>query len=243
MNDFGLTRADVISENLARAELRIAQASQAFGRVSPNTDNPITLIVVTKTYPDSDIKILHDLGVRNVGENRDQEARAKAAQSPSDLQWHMIGQIQRNKINSIASWADVIHTCDRLEIVAPMSKAAVGLAKELEIFIQVNLDPAAPENRGGIQPVGLLPLAAQIASAPGLLLRGLMAVAPHPTTGIAADTAFERLAELSHTLVTEYPYATAISAGMSHDLEAAIEFGATHVRLGSAILGGRPVVQ
>ena len=243
------SRATAIAENLSRAELRISQACQTSGRgnggIGGNGGNadPVTLIVVTKTYPESDVEILHGLGVRNVGENRDQEARAKASLSPEGMIWHMIGQIQRNKINSIVAWADFVHTCDRMELVTPLSRAALNHSKELGVFIQVNLDPAAPAHRGGVQPSEMLPLAAQIAAAPGLTLMGLMAVAPHPSTAIAPAGAFERLAGLSSALMTEYPHATYLSAGMSDDLEEAIAHGATHVRLGSAILGGRPVVE
>lgn len=243
MSDLDSARVAVVAENLLRTELRITQACRTFDRENDNNGNPVTLIVVTKTYPESDIEILHDLGVRNVGENRDQEARAKASLSPVDMVWHMIGQIQRNKVNSIVGWADLVHTCDRLELVPPLSRAAINHSKEVGVFVQVNLDPSAPANRGGVQPMDMLPLAAQIAEAPGLTLMGLMAVAPHPSTGIAADGAFERLAELSLVLRAEYPHASFISAGMSNDLEEAIAHGATHVRLGSAILGERPMVQ
>lgn len=243
MSDHGLPRVEIIAENLRSAERRIAQACQMSGRGNTASADSVTLIVVTKTHPETDVEILYDLGVRNVGENRDQEAKVKAAHSPSDLLWHMIGQIQRNKINSIVSWADVVHTCDRSEIVEPLSRAAIGHSKLLKVFIQVNLDPSAPENRGGTQPSGMLPLAERIAEAPGLTLEGLMAVAPHPSTGIGADIAFEQLATLSQILSNQFPEATDISAGMSDDLEEAIHYGATHVRLGSAILGDRPRVQ
>lgn len=237
------TRADVIADNLWRAEQRIANACRAAGRENTVNGNPVTLIVVTKTYPEADVQILYDLNVRNVGENRDQEAKAKAAQSPAGLVWHMIGQIQRNKVNSIVSWADVVHTCDRVDLVEPLSRAAVARSKLLQVFIQVNLDPSAPDNRGGIQPTGMLQLAEEIAATQALELQGLMAVAPHPSTGIRAISAFEQLAELSGILSHQFPEATKISAGMSNDLEEAIEYGATHVRLGSAILGDRPGVE
>ncbi len=243
MSDRNFYRTELIAENLRNAEQRIDQACRISGRKDTSIPNSVTLIVVTKTYPETDVQILCDLGVRNVGENRDQEAKPKAAHSPSDLIWHMIGQIQRNKINSIVSWADAVHTCDRAEIVEPLSRAALAHSKLLGVFIQVNLDPSAPENRGGIQPDGMLALAESIAAEPALKLQGLMAVAPHPSTGIEADASFEQLAKLSQTLSSQFPGATDISAGMSNDLEEAIAHGATHVRLGSAILGDRAGVQ
>lgn len=236
-------RAVTIQENLRYSRERILRACEAEKRTNENTVDPVTLIVVTKTYPESDVEILHGLGIRHVGENRDQEARVKSVQAPSEMCWHMIGQIQRNKINSIAAWADVIHTCDRPELVEPLSRAAINHAKILGVFVQINLDPLAPDNRGGVQPSGMLALAQNIAESPGLDLLGLMAVAPHPSTGIAVESAFERLAEFSRLLVTDYPQASSISAGMTGDLEEAIKYGATHVRLGSAILGERGTVE
>ena len=243
MNDLDRARESQIARGLEQAKKRVVAACQTFGRVNVDGKEPVTLIVVTKTHPATDVEILRHLGVHHVGENRDQEARAKSELSPPDLTWHMIGQIQRNKINSIARWADVIHTCDRSDLVNPLSRAAETHGKLLDVLIQVNLDPQAPANRGGALPQELLPLAEHVNAAVGLTLRGLMAVAPHPSTGIDPGSAFKRLAGLSAALVQEFPHATEISAGMSEDLEAAIEHGATHVRLGSAILGARPTVQ
>ena len=226
-----------LEESLASARDRIAKACEQYGRKN------VELMVVTKTHPVSDIKILYQLGVRSVGENRDQEGRVKAEQLPSDLTWNMIGQIQSKKINSIARWAQVIQTCDRLSLVDQFSRAAHAAAKNIGLMIQVSLDPASPVGRGGAQPDQVMALAAAIDQAPGLDLLGLMAVAPHPTTGIAPTDAFSELANISANLTAKYPAATQISAGMSEDLEAAIAHGATQVRLGSAILGAREVVQ
>lgn len=226
-----------LEESLASARERLAKACDQYGRKN------VELMVVTKTHPVSDIEILYQLGVRSVGENRDQEGRVKAEQLPSDLTWNMIGQIQSKKINSIARWAQVIQTCDRLSLVEKFSQAAHIAEKNIGLMIQVSLDPNSPVGRGGVQPDQVMGLAAAIDQAPSLDLLGLMAVAPHPTTGIAPTDAFSVLARISGVLTTRYPEATQISAGMSEDLEAAIAHGATQVRLGSAILGARDVVQ
>jgi len=226
-----------LEESLASARERLAKACDQYGRKN------VELMVVTKTHPVSDIEILYQLGVRSVGENRDQEGRVKAEQLPSDLTWNMIGQIQSKKINSIARWAQVIQTCDRLSLVEKFSQAAHIAEKNIGLMIQVSLDPNSPVGRGGVQPDQVMGLAAAIDQAPSLDLLGLMAVAPHPTTGIAPTDAFSVLARISGDLTARYPEATQISAGMSEDLEAAIAHGATQVRLGSAILGARDVVQ
>ena len=237
MNESQRLRVEDISANLRQAHERIDAACSDFGREG------VTLIVVTKTHPVSDLVILSELGVRDVGENRDQEARTKSVELAQDFTWHMIGQIQRNKINSIVRWADVIHTCDREELVDPIERSAASIDKDLDIFIQVNVDPFAPAGRGGIHPQKMMPLARRIAEAPHLRLRGLMAVAPHPSTGVDPEHAFSQVQQLSAQLQEQFPFARDISAGMSADLEAAIKYGATHLRLGSAILGDRPPVQ
>lgn len=226
-----------IEEALTRAHERIRAACEASGREN------VELIVVTKTHPRTDVDILYQLGVRTVGENRDQEGRLKSLGTPSDLQWHMIGQVQSKKINSITRWADVVQTIDRAEIIDSFSRAAQNLSKELGVMIQVSLDPQASPGRGGVQPDQVPVLADLIARASSLRLLGVMAVAPHPSTGIAADGAFAHLEHISAALRADFPEAVQISAGMSGDLEQAIAHGATQVRLGSAILGERPVVE
>jgi pyridoxal phosphate enzyme (YggS family) len=237
VDNVNMERFRELEESLASARERLAKACDQYGRKN------VELMVVTKTHPVSDIEILYQLGVRSVGENRDQEGRVKAEQLPSDLTWNMIGQIQSKKINSIARWAQVIQTCDRLSLVEKFSQAAHIAEKNIGLMIQVSLDPNSPVGRGGVQPDQVMGLAAAIDQAPSLDLLGLMAVAPHPTTGIAPTDAFSVLARISGDLTTRYPEATQISAGMSEDLEAAIAHGATQVRLGSAILGARDVVQ
>lgn len=227
-----------IEQGLTRARERIRAACVAAAR-----SEQVDLIVVTKTHPRTDIDILYELGVRAVGENRDQEGREKSVEAPQDLMWNMIGQIQSKKVNSITRWADVVQTLDRLDLIEPFSRAAQSLDKKLGVMIQVSLDPHSPAGRGGVQPDQVPILAEEIAQAAGLRLLGVMAVAPHPSTGIDAGAAFGLLAQVSADLRSRFPEATEISAGMSDDLEEAIAHGATQVRLGSAILGGRPIVE
>lgn len=198
----------------------------------------ITLLVVTKTYPAEDVRLLAELGVTDVAENRDQEAKQKAADTADlPLTWHFVGQLQRNKARSVARYADVVHSVDRARLVAPLSAAAEAVDRDLSVLLQVNLDDAVDTGRGGAAVADLMELAAEVAAADRLDLRGVMAVAPR--TG-DPGAAFARLASVSEEIVESYPGATWISAGMSGDLEAAITNGATHLRIGSAILGHRP---
>ncbi|GAA0220066.1 YggS family pyridoxal phosphate-dependent enzyme [Cryptosporangium japonicum] len=194
------------------------------------------MIAVTKTWPASDVAELAALGVHDVAENKDQEARAKASSLESlDVRWHFVGQLQRNKARSVVRYADVVHSVDRPELVTALAKAAAQHRDApLDVLVQVDLDSAA--GRGGVAPAGVLALAAEVAASDTLRLVGLMAVAP---LGGDPDHAFARLADVSRALRGEHADATWISAGMSGDLESAVRHGATHVRVGSALLGKR----
>lgn len=234
-------RRAFLSEQLAQVRGRIDRACQAAGR----TDH-VNLVVVTKTYPASDVDLLAELGVTDVGENRDQEAKAKRADvSAEDLRWHMIGQLQRNKATSVARWADVVESVDRPSLVDALARgcAQADRVRPLGVLIQVDLDPPESIDRGGCPPDDVPLLAQAIAAHEQLELQGVMAVAPHPATGIPAERAFARLREVAGRLQSGWPSATTISAGMSDDLEEAIARGATQVRIGGAILGPRPKVQ
>ncbi|MFD7624219.1 YggS family pyridoxal phosphate-dependent enzyme [Streptomyces sp. NBC_00984] len=229
-----------LAENLARVEERIVSACVAAGREREE----VTLIVVTKTYPASDVRILHELGVRHVAENRDQDAAPKAAECADlSLTWHFVGQLQTNKVRSVASYADVVQSVDRTRLVTALSAAAVREGRELGCLIQVALDAESGErgDRGGVAPDGIEELAAAVDSAPGLRLGGLMTVAPlaGPYAG-RQRAAFDRLMEFSSRLRGNHPAANMVSAGMSADLEDAVAAGATHVRVGTAVLGVRP---
>ncbi|WP_418956560.1 YggS family pyridoxal phosphate-dependent enzyme [Streptomyces tritici] len=233
-------RRTQLAENLARVEERISAACAAAGRQRED----VTLIVVTKTYPASDVRILHELGVRHVAENRDQDAAPKAAACADlDLRWHFVGQLQTNKVRSVVGYADVVQSVDRLKLVSALSAAAEKRGRELGCLIQVALDAESNERgaRGGVGPDGVEELAGAVEAAPGLRLDGLMTVAPlaGPYAGRPRE-AFDRLMDLSTALRANRPAANMVSAGMSADLEEAVAAGATHVRIGSAVLGVRP---
>jgi len=229
-----------LAANLEKVEARIAAACAAAGRKREE----VTLIVVTKTYPAGDVRILSELGVRHVAENRDQDAAPKAAAcSDLPLTWHFVGQLQTNKVRSVVGYADVVQSVDRSRLVTALSKEAVRAGREVGCLIQVALDAEESERgaRGGVGPDGIEELADLVASAPGLRLGGLMTVAPltGPYAGRQRD-AFDRLMELATLVRRNHPAANMVSAGMSADLEQAVAAGATHVRVGTAVLGVRP---
>ena len=219
-------RSQELSSNLDSIRARIGAAIQGSGR---NPDE-VTLIVVTKTFPASDVQILYDLGVRDFGENRDQEASVKSLELPDDCRWHFQGQIQSNKLKSIAEWADVLHSIDDIAHARKLN----SLVAEKDIFVQVSLDNLP--NRGGVLPNLLPDFLEEVSALANLNLRGLMAVAP---LGEEPARAFSRLKVLSDQVVRVHPKAHEISAGMSNDFEAAVAQGATHIRIGSQILGVR----
>ena len=241
-------RREQLAANLAVVERRIAAACAAAGR--PRDE--VTLVVVTKTYPASDVGLLSGLGVVDVAENRDQEAAPKAAECQNlALRWHFVGQLQTNKVRSVLGYADRVHSVDRLRLVDALSAGVVKTERPpLGCLIQVDLggepggDSGAgefPAGRGGALPAAVPELADALAAAPGLRLDGLMAVAP--LLGRYAGNpgaAFARLAEIASRVREVHPAATMVSAGMSGDLEQAIAAGATHVRVGTAVLGARP---
>ncbi|MCO6005846.1 YggS family pyridoxal phosphate-dependent enzyme [Actinoallomurus purpureus] len=228
------SREDQLAANLAAVRERVAKACAAAGRSA----DEVTVIAVTKTFPASDVRLLAGLGVTDVAENRDQEASEKAAECRDlPLTWHFVGQLQTNKARSVVSYSDVVHSIDRERLVTALSGAAVRADRSIRCLVQVALDDA--EGRGGIRSDGMPALADAIASAPGLTLAGVMAVAP---LGGDPAAAFARLAEIAAALRTAHPEAKMISAGMSGDMEEAIACGATHVRVGTALLGGRRAI-
>ena len=230
------TRRSQIAEGLTAARERIADAC----RLASRPVDSVRLVVVTKTFPASDVLVLQELGCTDVGENRDQEARAKRAELASSgdgLRWHMIGQLQRNKARSVAQWADVVESVDRLELALAVARAAQSAGRVIDILIQVALDPEPVPGRGGAHPAAVPELAMAASALPGLRLAGVMGVAP---LGGDPDDAFARLADVSGRVQASIPTATEISAGMSGDFERAIAHGATQIRLGGAILGNRP---
>ena len=224
-----MSRAMELTNNLTEVNQRINIAAK---KVSRSVDE-ITLITVTKTFPTSDIEILYQLGLRDFGENRDQEASKKVTNLPKDIRWHFQGQIQSNKLKSITSWASCIHSVDQLRYAQLISQL-IGDAK-MPIFIQVSLDKTS-KNRAGVEPDELIKMATQVSELPGISLQGLMAVAP---LDMAAELAFTKLAKIREVFLTSFPTAKSLSIGMSGDYETAIEYGATHIRIGSSILGNR----
>ncbi len=201
----------------------------------------MTLTVVTKFFPASDVRLLADLGVRHVGENRHQEAEAKHAECADlDLTWHFIGGLQSNKAAAVAGYADVVESVDRAKLLRGLSTGAhAGRPSRSTSWCRSTSTPSrrAGSGRAGCSPDDVDRLAEQVAAAEGLRLRGVMAVAP---LGADPVPAFAKLAEIAARVRLVDPAATWVSAGMSGDLEQAVESGATHVRIGSAVLGSRP---
>ncbi len=230
-----MNRADELATNLRTVQARIAQACEAAGRP------PATLVVVTKFFGADDVRRLAALGVTDIGENRDQEAAAKHDQCQDlPLTWHFIGQLQTNKANSVVRYADLIHTVDRPHLVTALQKAAARADKQQDVLLQLNLDPQPRSGRGGVAPADLPALMEAAAGAEALRVRGVMGVAP---LGEDPAPAFERLQQAAAHVQHEIPGADIVSAGMSLDLEVAVKYGATHLRIGTAVMGSRPDVR
>ncbi|MCG8655622.1 MULTISPECIES: YggS family pyridoxal phosphate-dependent enzyme [unclassified Yimella] len=231
-----MSRSAELRDNLTTVQRRIAGAARSVGRDPGEVD----LVVITKYFPVDDVRRLIDLGVQHIGENKDQEASQKLADLPAaereGVRVHFVGQLQSNKAGHVSAYADVVQSVDRAKIVNALAKGAARHERDVDVMLQVDLDGTDP-GRGGVLADDLLDLAQSVADADRLTLRGVMAVAPR---GGDAGDAFARLAELAGAVQAVHPGADCISAGMSGDLEAAIEHGATHVRVGSAILGPRP---
>ncbi len=239
MNDtpHDLHRRDELAANLDVVRRRIASACEGADR----EPGEVSLVVVTKFFPASDLRVLAGLGVTDVGENRHQEAQAKASECADlGLRWHFIGGLQSNKAGAVASYADVVESVDRAKLVGPLSRGAHTRGHDVDVLLQVSLDPPGAQHRSGADASDLADLGRAVVQADSLRLRGLMAVAP---LGEEPEVAFARLAAIHRDFVAEHPDATVLSAGMSGDLESAIAHGATHVRVGSAVLGPRPAVQ
>lgn len=231
-----MTRIEELRDNLGVVRRRIEESCRTVGR-----SDEVQLIVVTKFFPASDVRLLAKLGVTDVGENRHQEAVAKSAECEElGLRWHFIGAMQSNKAGAIAGWADVVETIDRPKLVSALDRGAQSRSHEVDVLLQVSLDPPSAAHRAGADAGELSALADRVVASESLRLRGLMAVAP---LGEDPAAAFTRLADVREQFLQEHPSATVLSAGMSADLEQAIALGATHVRVGSAVLGPRPAVK
>jgi len=220
-----IDRRSEITSNLQAVRDEISKAVASAGR----SLEEITLIAVTKTFPASDVEILRDLGVTHFGENRDSDAAPKASTVAGT--WHFQGQIQSNKLKSITSWANVIHSLDEIRHFEVIEKSA---PHPLDIFCQVSLDGS--EGRGGVSEQKLYELAQAIEKSATHRLQGLMAVAP---LGVDPTVAFSKLSAIRKAFMADFPKANKLSAGMSGDYKEAIAYGATHIRIGSSILGSR----
>lgn len=231
-------RREELAANLQRVRERIAVACRAAARAPEE----VTLTVVTKFFPASDVHLLAGLGVTDVGENRHQEAEAKAVElAELGLRWHFVGTLQSNKAAAVAGYADVVESVDRAKLVHGLAKGATRRTHPLDCLIQVSLDPpGAGAGRAGAEPAAVESLARSVVETEGLRLRGVMGVAPHGSDPLPA---FQRLVGVAAEVRLVEPSATWISAGMSSDLEQAIAAGATHVRVGSAVLGARPQIK
>lgn len=243
-------RVAELTASLAAVRSRLARAAQAAGRAADG----ITLLPITKFFPAGDVAILWRLGCRVFGESREQEAAAKIAEfdrliaespDPGPARWHMVGQIQRNKAKHIAAWADTVHSLCTEKVATALDGASAQAIAEgrrnrrLRVFVQISLD--GDTRRGGVDigdPAAVDRLCARVADSDGLELVGLMAV---PPLGADPDRAFAALAAEHRRVRGEHPGATELSAGMSGDLEAAVRHGSTCVRVGTALMGERPL--
>ena len=239
-------RESELATALAALRDRMAAAAQAAGRDAADVE----LLPVTKFFPASDVAILWRLGCRSFGESREQEASAKIAEfqaltGATDVDWHMVGQIQRNKAKHIAAWADTVHSVSTAKVAVALDRGAMqaiddGLRTDpVNVFVQISLD--GDTERGGVDvgdPAAVDAICAQVAQADGLRLVGLMAI---PPLGVDADDAFTALAAEHRRVLTNHPGATQLSAGMSGDQEAAVRHGSTCVRVGTALMGNRPL--
>lgn len=223
--------------SLAAVRAQIAAVCAVAGR----DPSEITLVAVTKTFPVSDIMLLSQLGVTDIGENRDSEAAPKAAACAAaglPVRWHFVGQLQVNKAASVAGYADVVHSVDRARLAEALGRRSRAEGRVISCLIQVSLDdPGLHAGRGGAAPDEVGDLAAEVAAHDSLRLAGVMGIAP---LGEPPRPAYARLRRIAETVRAAYPGAQVISAGMSGDMAEAIAEGATHVRIGTALLGGRP---
>lgn len=236
-----------LARNLAVVRDRVERACRQAGR----DQREVRLVVVTKYFPAADVRLLAELGVTDIGESRDQEASAKLELLCADHadgvtrgagggglggieQVHFIGRLQTNKAGHVATYADVVHSVDRPRLLAALDKGAAAAGRRVAVLLQVSLD--GDPSRGGAREDDIDSLVQVALAQPHLDLRGLMAVAP---LGSEPDEAFARLAEVARQVRLQVPTASWVSAGMSGDLEAAVRHGATHLRVGSAILGSR----
>ena len=221
-------RANLIAQSLELVKKQITSAALGAGR----SVDEITLIAVTKTYPVSDVEILHSLGQRDFGENRSEEGAEKSVQVNGT--WHYQGQVQSRKLREIAGWATFIHSIDSPDHALKLSRICAESGKDISIFLQLSLD-GAPD-RGGVMASEIFTLAEKVSNLPNIKLAGLMCV---PPVSYEHQRAFSEIAQIHQSFLSTFSQAKLLSAGMSSDFEVAIAHGATHLRIGSQILGSR----
>lgn len=227
-------RRKEVSQRIAEIHSRVQAACEASSRSS----SEVGVVYVTKYAPVSDVELLLSLGHQMCGENKAQSLRDRSAvPGLENVEWHFLGQLQRNKANMVARSANVVHSLDSVPLIQALSRGALAAQRELRVYLQVSLD--GDVSRGGCQEADVLKLAEAVALSEGLHLQGVMAVAPKDWE---PRVAFERVQAVSGSLMQEHPNARGISAGMSRDFETAIACGATLLRIGGAVLGSRPVV-
>ncbi|HYZ09663.1 MAG TPA: YggS family pyridoxal phosphate-dependent enzyme [Pseudonocardiaceae bacterium] len=232
-----MSRREELAAALVGLRRRICAACAAAKR----PDSEVRLLAVTKTFPAVDVDLLVDLGLAEFGESRDQEAAWKAAElaelrPEAQIRWEMVGRLQRNKARSVARWADVVQSVDSPRLADALAHAAGERRAPIRVLVQASLD--GDPGRGGCPPGELEALAGRVAAAEGLVLAGVMGIAPLRGN---PEPAFESLALMAERLRRDHPGAVELSAGMSGDLEIAIAYGSTCVRVGTALLGGRPL--
>ncbi len=242
MNSAAIREVELAS-SLATLQARLAAAAASANRDVAD----IELLPITKFFPTSDVEILWRLGCRSFGESREQEASAKIAEfgAPGEAHWHMVGRIQSNKAKAIAAWADTVHSLGTVKVAAALDRACSQAladgqrAAQLRVFVQISLD--GDVERGGVDvgdPASVDEVCAAVDEAEGLRLVGLMAI---PPLGVEPDMAFSALAVEHRRVLQLFPTATELSAGMSGDLEAAVRHGSTCVRVGTSLMGQRPL--
>ena len=227
-----MSRRDELAANLAAVDGRINDACAAAGRDPAD----VTLIVVSKTYPRSDVELLKSLGITDVGENRHPEAAEKVVDG---VRMHFIGGLQSNKAGAVAHYADVVQSVDRPKLVDALSRGAVAAGREVGCLVQIDFGEEQAE-RSGCRPADAAGIADRIAGAQGLRLDGVMTVAP---LGVDPVPVFVELSEIAAKVQRDHPAAQVISAGMSDDFEDAVKSGATHLRVGRLILGERDLLR
>ena len=213
------SRADELARNLAIVHEEIAPYSP-------------TLIVVTKTYPVSDVQILSELGVTHFGENRSAEGLEKSAAIAAH--WHYQGEVQGKKIREILRWAETIHSLENLDHAAKMDRILTESGESVDVFLQLSLD--GDESRGGLVESELSHLADELSSLASINLLGIMSV---PPVSLSPEYAYLKIAATHQRFISSFPDSPSLSAGMSGDYLIALAHGATHIRVGSKILGSR----